>query len=140
MSDSVTPWTVARQAPLSMEFSRQYWNGLPFPPLVDLHNPGIKLISFMSPTLAGRFFTTSTTWEFPWREGSKRGPARPSGSGKTSTAYPGLVGLSGPPLPFHGNHGERVAGEPGDRGEAEWGPAAAGEALPSGSPGTASCR
>ena len=29
----VTPWTVARQAPLSMGFSRQeYWGGLPFPP------------------------------------------------------------------------------------------------------------
>ena len=33
MSDSLTPWTVAYQAPLSMEFSRQeYWSGLPFPP------------------------------------------------------------------------------------------------------------
>ena len=33
MSDSVTPWTVAHQAPLSMEFFRQeYWNELPFPP------------------------------------------------------------------------------------------------------------
>ena len=32
MSDSQTPWTVARQAPLSMGFSRQeYWSGLPFP-------------------------------------------------------------------------------------------------------------
>ena len=32
----VTPWTVAHQAPLSMEFSRQeYWSGLPFP------SPGI---------------------------------------------------------------------------------------------------
>ena len=31
MSDSVTPWTVALQAPLSMEFSRQeHWSGLPF--------------------------------------------------------------------------------------------------------------
>ena len=31
VSDSVTPWTAAHQAPLSMEFSRQkYWNGLPF--------------------------------------------------------------------------------------------------------------
>ena len=32
MSDSfVTPWTVAHQAPLSVEFSRQeYWSGLPF--------------------------------------------------------------------------------------------------------------
>ena len=33
----VTPWTVARQAPLSMEFSRQaYWSGLPFPTPGDL--------------------------------------------------------------------------------------------------------
>ena len=32
MSDSATPWIVARQAPLSLEFSRQeYWSGLPFP-------------------------------------------------------------------------------------------------------------
>ena len=39
----VTPWTVARQAPLSMGFSRQkYWSGLPFPPPGDLPNPGIK--------------------------------------------------------------------------------------------------
>ena len=31
-SDSAAPWTVALQAPLSMEFSRQeYWSGLPFP-------------------------------------------------------------------------------------------------------------
>ena len=33
MSDSATPWTVARQAPLSMGFPRQeYWSGLPCPP------------------------------------------------------------------------------------------------------------
>ena len=39
----VTPWTVAHQASLSMEFSRQeYWSGLPFPPPGDLINPGIK--------------------------------------------------------------------------------------------------
>ena len=38
-----TPWTVARQAPLSMEFSRQeYWSGLPFPSLGDLPDPGIE--------------------------------------------------------------------------------------------------
>ena len=38
-----TPWTVACQAPLSMEFSRQeYWSGLPFPSLGDLPNLGIK--------------------------------------------------------------------------------------------------
>ena len=38
-----TPWTVARQAPLSMGFSRQEcWSGLPFPSLGDLPNPGIE--------------------------------------------------------------------------------------------------
>ena len=45
----VTPWTVACQAPLSMGFSRKkYRRGLPFPPLGDLPDPGIELIS---PTL-----------------------------------------------------------------------------------------
>ena len=39
----VTPWSVARQAPLSMGFSRQeYWSGLPFFSPGDLPNPGIK--------------------------------------------------------------------------------------------------
>ena len=39
----VTPWTTARQAPLSIEFSRQvYWSGLPFPFPGDLSDPGIK--------------------------------------------------------------------------------------------------
>ena len=43
-----TPWTVAHQAPLSMEFSRQeYWNGLPFPSLRDLTDPGIELVSLI---------------------------------------------------------------------------------------------
>ena len=38
-----TPWTVARQALLSMGFSRQeYWSGLPFPSPGDLPNPGIE--------------------------------------------------------------------------------------------------
>ena len=40
---SVTPWTVAHQAPPSMGFSRQeYWSGLPFPSPGDLPDPGIK--------------------------------------------------------------------------------------------------
>ena len=39
----MTPQTAARQAPLSMEFSRQeYWSGLPFPSPGDLPDPGIK--------------------------------------------------------------------------------------------------
>ena len=42
MSNSVIPWTVAHQVPLSVEFSRQeYWSGLLFPS-PDLPNPGIK--------------------------------------------------------------------------------------------------
>ena len=57
-------WTVACQAPLSIGFFRQeYWNGLPCPPSGDVPDPGIEPASLLSPALAGRFFTTSTTWE-----------------------------------------------------------------------------
>ena len=60
----VTLWTVAQQAPLSMGFSSQeYWSGLLCPLPGDLPNPGIKPVSPASPALAGRFFTTSATWE-----------------------------------------------------------------------------
>ena len=53
----VTRWTVVRQAPLSMGFSRQeYWSGLPWPPPGDLPTQG-------SPALGGGLFTTSATWE-----------------------------------------------------------------------------
>ena len=53
------PWTMARQEPLSMEFSRkEYWSGLPFPSPGDLPNPGIEPVSLASPALAGRLFTT----------------------------------------------------------------------------------
>ena len=39
----VIPWTVARQAPLSLGFSRrEYWSGLPFPSPEDLPHPGIE--------------------------------------------------------------------------------------------------
>ena len=56
----VTPWTVAHQALLSMEFSRQeYWSGLSFPSLGDLPNPGIEPMSLEPPALARGFFTTS---------------------------------------------------------------------------------
>ena len=54
-----TPWMVARQAPLSMEFSRQeYWSRLPFPSPGDLPNPGIEPAFPASPAMAGRFFIT----------------------------------------------------------------------------------
>ena len=49
MSNSLEKWTVAHQAALSMEFSREeYWSGLPFPSPGDLPNPGIE---FGSPAL-----------------------------------------------------------------------------------------
>ena len=62
MSDSfATPWMVACQSSLSMEFSRQeFYSGLPFSVPKDLPSPGIGPAS---PVLAGRFFTTTATWE-----------------------------------------------------------------------------
>ena len=52
----------SRQASLSVEISRQEsWSGLPFPSPRDLPDPGTKLKSLASPTLASVFFTTSTT-------------------------------------------------------------------------------
>ena len=61
-----TLWTVARQVPLSMGFSRQdYWRGLPCPPPGDHLNPGIEPTSLASLALVGGFFTTSATWEAP---------------------------------------------------------------------------
>ena len=65
-----TPWSVAHQAPLSIEFSRQeYWSVLQCPPW-DLPNGEIEPQSLMSLTLAGRFFTTRAAWEaLKWQEG-----------------------------------------------------------------------
>ena len=49
VSNSVIPWTIARQAPLSVGFSRQEcWSGLSFPSPGDLPDPGIRP---RSPTL-----------------------------------------------------------------------------------------
>ena len=45
-------WTVARQAPLSVGFSRQEdWSGLPYPTPGDLPESGIEPTSLMSPAL-----------------------------------------------------------------------------------------
>ena len=66
LSHSHVHQTVASQTPLSMGFSRQeYWNWLPCLPPGDLPDPGIEPVSLVSPALAGRFFTTSATWEAP---------------------------------------------------------------------------
>ena len=64
-----TLWTVARQASLSLGFSRQeYWSGLPCPSPRDLLDPG------MEPVLAGGFFTASGRWEVGWGLNSPTGP------------------------------------------------------------------
>ena len=61
---------VALQAPLSMGCSRQeYWSGLPCPSPGDVPNSRIKLAFFMSPASSGGFFTTSTTWGAPLKNG-----------------------------------------------------------------------
>ena len=52
----VTPWTIACQPPLPMEFFRQaYWSEVPFSSPGNLPDPGIEPIS---PVLAGGLFTT----------------------------------------------------------------------------------
>ena len=61
VSDSVTPWIVAPQAPLSMGFLRQeFWSGVPFPSPGDIPDPGTEAAS---PALAGGFFTTEPPGE-----------------------------------------------------------------------------
>ena len=55
-----TPWTVGHLAPLSMGLLRQESS------LGDCPDPGIERASLMSSALAGRFFTTSGTWEAPY--------------------------------------------------------------------------
>ena len=60
VSDSPTPWTVACQAPLTIEFPRQeYLSGLSFLSPGDLPDPRIEPVS---PALAGRFFTTGVNY------------------------------------------------------------------------------
>ena len=57
-----TPWTVACQAPLSMEFSRQeYWSGLPGPVPGDLPDPGFEPKSL---ALQEDFFFFFSFWGF----------------------------------------------------------------------------
>ena len=69
-----TPWSVACQVPLPMEFSRpEYWSGLPFPLPGDFPNPGIEPVS---PALADGFFTIVPPGKpdgfvnYPWSQGS----------------------------------------------------------------------
>ena len=67
-----TSWTITRQAPLPMGFSRQeYLSGLLLPSPRGLPDLGVKPTF---PALAGRFFTTSTSWEAPRVRSSPRLP------------------------------------------------------------------
>ena len=60
------PMDCSLSAPLSMGFSRlEYWSWLPWPAPGDLPKPGTEPISFTPAVMAGRLFTTSTTWEAP---------------------------------------------------------------------------
>ena len=64
----VTLWTVACQAPLSMEFSRQeYWSGLSCPFQGIFPTQGLNPDLLHLPALAVRYFTTSATWEDLYR-------------------------------------------------------------------------
>ena len=52
----VALWTVAHQIPLPVEYSRQDWSGVSFPPPRDLADLGIETSSFGPPALAGGLF------------------------------------------------------------------------------------
>ena len=77
-----TPWTVAHQAPLSTG------SGVPCPSSDDLPGRRIEPESFTFPALAGRFFTTSTTWEV--KKGQKVGGSLTPGK---LCSFPEIVGI-----------------------------------------------
>ena len=92
--------TVAGQASLSIGFSRQeYWTGLQFPLLGDLPKSGIKPVSLMSPSLADRLFTASTTWEALTGDTRALSSERPHPLPKDSSS-----GLRSPALPSSCTH------------------------------------
>ena len=65
-----TPWTVAQEAPLSVELCRQeYWSWLPFPPPEDLPDLGIEPTS---PPLSGRFFVHASERKLMYNSYCKR--------------------------------------------------------------------
>ena len=83
LQSCLTPWN-----PMDCSFpgssvhgilQARIWEGLPFPFPGDLPDPGIEPMSLMSPALAGRFFTTSTTWEaqFSFYRWANWSPERP---------------------------------------------------------------
>ena len=66
------PVNGSTQAPLFMGFSRQERRRMWLcPPPGDLPYPAIEPLSLTYPALAGRFFTTSATWEVPFSDKGK---------------------------------------------------------------------
>ena len=93
----VTPWTIARQTPLSVNFPQGYWSGLPFPPPGDLPNPGIEPTSPGSPALAGVFFTTAHLGShfFSWQRLSASAVMKPLVSNPGPTHSCRILSLDG---------------------------------------------
>ena len=59
----VAPWTAARQASLSMGFSREeYWGGLPCPPSGDLPNSGMEPADSLPLSYLGSLGTLGTCY------------------------------------------------------------------------------
>ena len=92
------PPIVSHWAPLSMEYSRQeYWSGLPCSSQGDLPHSGFKPKSFMSPALAGGFFTTNATWEAPqylqWDLNTSRSHLGRCGSTKSTLEHTPKSGI-----------------------------------------------
>ena len=88
----MTPWTAARQAPLSMGFSRQeYWSGLPFPAPADLPDPELESRSptsradslpFEPPVkVKGKALSRVRLFATPWLYSPWNSPGQNSGVG-----------------------------------------------------------
>ena len=90
------PWTVARQAPLSMRFSRQeYWSGLPFSSPGDLPDPGVKP---GSPALQADSFPTELQWVAGGLINGQVHPLRAGGRQRAGRPLEEQEGMVGPIL------------------------------------------
>ena len=106
----VTPWTVARQAPLSMGFSRQeYWSGSPRPPPGELPGPGIEPGSLVSPLSSSRFSTAEPPGTQKVQGAVRRSSLDPVGREQTVSAQ-GAAGQTDAAQRQEGSHGPQQAG------------------------------
>ena len=115
---------------LSVGLSRQeHWRGLPCPPPGDPPNPGIKPLSLMSPALAGRFFTTSATWEVHYSVQLSVLFCLHIPEGNIETK---LISIKTNSTEFNGNIGQPFpsAGDLPNPGIKPWSPALQADSLP----------